>query len=141
MNRRNLFPAIIATLAALLKGFKATAASTVSSTLWQYDGTTISPIPSGARLAGPSAIVTVTTTYLALVTDRTILADTSSAGFTVSLEAAPLTGQMHSLKNLATNLLTISGNGKLIDGNASISLPVQNNSLTIQYDGTAWRIL
>ena len=86
-------------------------------------------------------ISTQTTTYAFLPTDYAIVCDSTSGSFTSSLEAAPITGQIHVLKKkVAANNCVLSGNGKNIDGSSSITLTTQYTSYTVQYDGTQWWI-
>ena len=94
---------------------------------------------------GPTAlalsIATKTTTYTFLGTDYAIVGDTTGGGFTVNLEAAPATGQIHVIKKaVAANTLTLGGNGKNIDGAANVAITIQYVSYTVQYDGTQWWI-
>lgn len=76
-------------------------------------------------------------------TDNTILADATSAGFAVALTASPVTGEVHNLKKIdaTLNVVTLDGNGKTIDGVASIDLLLSGWSFAVVYDGAAWRIL
>lgn len=89
------------------------------------------------------AIATKSGAYTLTGTDATILCDATAAPFTVTLPAAPVTGQMYNIKKIdsSSNAVTISGNGKNIDGAASVALAAQWQSWTLQYDGTAWYAL
>ena len=92
---------------------------------------------------GSSAIATKTTTYLMVTTDGTILADATSAPFTITLPAVPGSGEKHDVKKIdaSANIVTVDGNGKNIDGTATISIKYQNTNVEMQYDSAAWRIL
>lgn len=103
------------------------------------------PCYSAAAAPSPTAltlnIATKTTTYTFLGTDYAIVGDTTGGGFTVNLEAAPTTGQIHVIKKaVAANTLTLGGNGKNIDGAANVAITTQYVSYTVQYDGTQWWI-
>jgi hypothetical protein len=89
------------------------------------------------------SISTKTGAYTLVNTDATILCDATAAGFTVTLPATPVTGQMYNIKKIdsTANVVTISGNGQNIDGAASVPLAAQWQSWTLQYDGTAWYAL
>lgn len=90
------------------------------------------------------AIVSKTTTYTVTANDETVEGNATTAAFTISLPAAPANGEFHSfIKTDSTgNLVTISGNGKNINGAATYTgLNVQYNKISVQYDGTAWFIV
>ena len=90
------------------------------------------------------AIVAKTTTYTVTANDETVEGDATGAAFTISLPAAPATGEFHTFikKDSTGNLVTISGNGKNINGAATYTgLSVQYNKISVQYDGTAWFIV
>jgi hypothetical protein len=119
----------------------------ISGTTGTFTGTvqvsnTLSVVSVSAK------IVTKTTTYLATTLDHTILADMTAAAFTVTLPASPVwdapssTGQILHIKAIGSaNLLTVAGNGKLIDGASTWTTGVPNTSVTLHFDGTAWRII
>lgn len=84
---------------------------------------------------------TKTIAYTFAASDYLIVGDTTGGSFSVKLEAAPKTGQIHVLKkSVAANTLTLDGNGKNIDGVATIAINAQYTSYTVQYDGTVWWI-
>ena len=85
-------------------------------------------------------IATKSAAYTATTSDFSILADATSAAFSVTLPASPLTGQVVNVKKIdaSANAVTVAGNGKNIDGAASQSLAAQWAKLQIQYNGTAW---
>jgi hypothetical protein len=89
-------------------------------------------------------ISTKTTTYNpVVVTDKFIRLDATGGAFNVTLMAAPPTGYWCVFKKIdsTANAITISGNGKTIDGNASVTISAQYNALELQYNGTTWDIL
>jgi hypothetical protein len=88
-------------------------------------------------------ITAISTTYQVLVTDDYIAATTSSA-YTVTMPAAPTTGDAYTIKDASggagTNTLTISGNGVNIDGSASIVLNQAYAAVTLTYTGSQWSV-
>lgn len=109
---------------------------------------------SGQRISAPNtnsiqhggglvrAIQTVTDSDLTLDGDEyTVLCEGATATVTITLPASPVTGQIFNIKSIdSTNTVTVAGNGNNIDGSASQTL-ITDESITIQYDGTEWRIL
>lgn len=74
--------------------------------------------------------------YTILPTDRTILGNTTSASFAVTLPATAYAGMILTIKNTGTaNTLTVTGT---VDGSANPTLTTLV-STTILYDGSAWR--
>lgn len=92
--------------------------------------------------ATTQAIKTVTADYSVLATDYTVLADATAAALTITLPPAPDTGEIHNLKKIdsSANGVTFDGNGKQIEGYNSLLATDPGTSITIEYDGTAWRI-
>lgn len=82
-----------------------------------------------------------TAAYTAVAGDR-ILADTSSAAFTVTLPASPSSGDevwfADPGSNWAANNLTVNGNGNNIDGAATFAADVDEGHFTTTYSGTVW---
>ncbi|MEZ7523998.1 hypothetical protein [Burkholderia vietnamiensis] len=95
--------------------------------------------------AGGLTVGTATKTgaYTATANDYTIRADGTTGAFSVTLEASPVTGQIHVVKKIdsSANAITVSGNGKNIDGAASVSLTTQYQSVRVQYNGTTWDVI
>lgn len=96
---------------------------------------------SKAPVSGPNvnAIATKTGAYTAQSTDATLLANASGGAFTLTLPVSPYSGQILIVKktDASANAVTISGNGKTIDGSSSVSIATQYQSLTLQYDPTS----
>ena len=93
-----------------------------------------------------AAIREETTGYTAVDTDHTILADATSAAFTVTLPAVAAipTGRIYNIKKLDStgNNVTVDANAaELIDGATTAVIAAQFNSLTVQSDGTEWHII
>lgn len=82
--------------------------------------------------------------YTTLASDFVILVDSSSAK-TINLIATPSTGQTYRIKDnvgsAAANNITISGNGRNIDGAASVSITTNYGSRDLVYNGTQWNVL
>jgi hypothetical protein len=98
--------------------------------------------PNGA-MGGP--IVTKTSAYTLTTSDFTILADATASPFTVTLPPSPIQGEMVNIKKIdsTANIVTVSGNGATIDGTATIAIPYQWVSVTLQYDAVSltWSII
>jgi hypothetical protein len=79
--------------------------------------------------------------YAVLSTDYIVLVDTGSAR-TINLMASPINGQQLIIKDTVgsagSNNITISGNGKNIDGSGSKSISTNYGSTTLMYNGTQW---
>jgi hypothetical protein len=87
--------------------------------------------------------VTKTTAYTLVNSDDLVLGDTTAGAFTITLPPTPTAGQVHKVKQInSTNILTVSGNGNLIDGftsvSSGVSIGTQNYSWTFEFDGTFW---
>ena len=100
---------------------------------------------TGTTLAATGAslptVVSKTTTYTALTTDNTILADGT---FTITLyTAVGNSGRTLNIKNIGTGVITIDPNGtETVDLDAtSLVISIQHTSITIQSDGTNWWII
>lgn len=69
----------------------------------------------------------------------------NSTAKTINLPANPTANNYVVVKDkkgdAATNNITISGNGKLIDGVASILINGNNQAYTLKYDGSAWNLI
>lgn len=97
----------------------------------------VAPVIGGLTL--PISIKTASYTFLP--TDYAVDGDASGGSFTVNLEASPQVGQVHVLsKATAGNTLTLSGNGKTINGAQNLFMTVQYVSYTVQFNGNEWRI-
>lgn len=87
--------------------------------------------------------VVKTSAYDAVAFDR-ILADTqTTAAFTVTLPASPTTGDEIAFGDakghFGTANLTIAGNGKNIEGSASLVVSTNGDSFGLVYNGAEWR--
>jgi hypothetical protein len=94
----------------------------------------------GSFQGGLQAIKTETAAYSMVATDYTILCNATSAAVTITLNAAPNTGQIVIIKKIdsSANACTIAGNGKTMDGASSLSLGTQYQVERLQYNGTSW---
>lgn len=86
---------------------------------------------------------TVTTTYTTLITDDIIYADSTSAGFTITLIASPDDGQQFVIKDsvgtaTANNITVIASSGN-IDGASSFVINLNYGSATFVYNSSASR--
>lgn len=89
------------------------------------------------------AISTKTANYTALPADETLLVDATSGSVTITLPATPVIGKKYNVKKIdsSSNTAVVDGNGKMIDGNASVSGSLPYQGWVMQYDGTAWFII
>lgn len=93
---------------------------------------------TGAGLI-PTAVKTAN--YTASAGDL-VLADPTAAGFTVTLPASPLVGEMVGVKKIddGVNAVTVLATGTTIDGDADALLLGPGSAGMFVYDGTEWRI-
>ncbi len=86
-----------------------------------------------------TAISTETANYTITATDSTILA---SGTITITLPSASgITGREYTIKNIATGTITIASGGGTIDGATTLALSTQNESVTLQSNGTNWYVV
>jgi collagen type VII alpha len=103
--------------------------------------------PQGATGIGATGIIQnwiVKTAEYTAVNRDLIVANTSSAAFTITLPASPSTGFSVSFADPVgiweSNNLTVSRNGSTIEGSASdLILDVNNVRVDLVYDGTTWQ--
>lgn len=107
------------------------------------------------RLEGPSNTVMIdggyrtksvdTTGNLTLTSADYVTLVTHSASCNIILPASPIKGETHIIKDAsgvaAANFITVSGNGKNIDGNGSAMMRNNYASFTVLYNGIQWNIL
>jgi hypothetical protein len=102
---------------------------------------------STVQIAGSlsMAIRTVTANYTAAATDNTILANTNTAAFTITLpDPANFAGRIYTIKKIAGGLdkeLIISPAAGTIDGGSSYTIYNDWTYVTVQTDGTNWYII
>jgi len=88
---------------------------------------------------------TITTGTTLTRSHRTVLCDATAAAFTVTLPAAANSKyQIYEIKKIDStgNAILIDGNAaETIDGDTTKSLNLQNESITIQSNGTSWYLL
>jgi hypothetical protein len=90
------------------------------------------------------AIVAKTTTYTAAAADDTILANASGGGFTITLHVTGIpTGKIYTIKKTdsSANIITLSPASGTIDGQSTVGISTQYQSLDVQFDGTNWWIV
>lgn len=75
---------------------------------------------------------------------QSVAADVSGGAWTLSLPASPSAGDWVRVVVVSgdpeVNALTVSGNGKNINGDASLTVDVIRATVTLIYNGTEWRI-
>lgn len=81
--------------------------------------------------------------YTTTVNDYTVRADATTGAFSVTLVSAPQTGMIQVIKKVdsSANAVTVSGNGKNIDGAASVSLTTPYQSVRVQFNGATWDVI
>ena len=90
-------------------------------------------------------LVTKTENHTATASDYTILCNSTGGSFTVTLPAAAShTRRIYHIKKIdsSANTITIDGNSsETVDGGTTAIISIQNESLTIQSNGSNWYIL
>lgn len=85
------------------------------------------------------AIATKTEDYTLTTADSTVLVNAATL-VTIKLPTEPEVGQLYNIKNISKNVVTVSGNGKLMDDVAQVTLGNFDN-ITVHFDGNQWWIL
>lgn len=129
-------------LAAPDESFLFFATDTVALYAWNGGTLTWLSIVGGG---GPSTLGerTITASDSIGATDYTLFCDATTASLTVTFPAAPVAGRIVNNKKIDTtaHTVTLNGNGKNIEGSASVVIAQANLSLETQYDGTGWRVI
>lgn len=103
-------------------------------------------IPTPTPPFAPS-VVSVTAAYAVLAAPAyqplTVRADATTAGFTVTLPAAPTLLQLVNVKKIdaTANVVTISGGAINIDGSLTAAIGSQYTNMQVQYNGATWDVL
>lgn len=86
-------------------------------------------------------ITSKTAAYTLTKSDYIVEGNATTAAFSLTLPAAPVTGQVYYIvrTNSGANNLTIDGNGKNINGSATLVLTTQYEAAQLVYNGTEWR--
>lgn len=97
-------------------------------------------IPSWAAPSGGSStpIITKTTTYTMLNSDRIILVDSSGGAWTLTIPAAAAGNQntIYRIKKISTDLALVT-----LSGGLSTSVATSGEEIEIVNDGTTWQVL
>ena len=126
-------------------GNVAGAASSVDSNVISFDGTTgkilkDSGVKSSELLT--ESYSSITSAYTSL-SNQFIFADSASGAFDVTLPASPIQGDRVSVMditgNLATNNITLQGNGNNIMGSSTSALDIDFSTTEVIFNGTEWR--
>lgn len=105
--------------------------------VFQYDGT------QWRELSGAGKALTFTSVKTSLYTAaalQLVLFDPTGGGFTIKAPASPSSGDEFGVKNYTnnTNVVTVDGNGKNLDGSATRSMTQAYEWRTWKYNGTQW---
>jgi len=112
----------------LLSGFASNEDDETITGAWTFNGR-IESINATAKTAN----------YTVVSTDDNVVCDTSGGAFTVTLPASPEAGRVHAvILETAGNILTVSGNGKNIIGNATMTMSSAYDSASLIYSGAQW---
>jgi len=90
---------------------------------------------------------TITTTYPVVQADKYIFISTAAAPYTITLPASPIANETYIIKdfsgNLSVNTVTVSGNGRNIDGAATFPMSTNYESITVIYNASTntWGII
>ena len=108
------------------------------------------PVTEGAGGGGGSNIyqilsisnTTGDTSTLNTTTPSLILLTASSSNTTLDLPASPTTGEAYTVKaENITNTCSINGNGNNIDGDSSYEFSLPDETITIVYSGSEWKVI
>lgn len=91
-------------------------------------------------------VTSVNSDYTILITDQTILADSSSNTIDLTLPSSHFAGKRFEVKDVSGSTTTfrirvIGGGGDTIDGQSSVDLTVNFQALVLHSDGTNWAII
>ena len=99
-------------------------------------------IDAGSFAAG---IITTTIALTLTASHYTVLCNATAATFTITLPTAiGISGRIYNIKKIDStgNAVTVDANAsETIDGDLTKSLNLQNESITIQSNGTSWYII
>lgn len=111
-------------------------------------------VPTDVTITQLNNLAPITTVFTSSWTTQTLanvgtlyyfVNASNSTPKTINLPSNPSNSNLVTIKDkkgdAATNNITISGNGKLIDGVSSILINKNNQSYTLKYDGADWNII
>lgn len=90
----------------------------------------------------PKTVTTRTSAYTAVAGDF-VLADATTAGFTVTLPANPTVGHLVTVKkkDATANVVTVVATSKTIDGDANATIIAKDAGAVFEYDGSNWQVV
>lgn len=105
------------------------------------------PLVVGADGAGVVAVAFAASPYTVTDLDRVLAVNTTAGAVTVKLPAdgGPFVGRSliytDAARKFGTNALTLDGNGKNINGSATLVLNIDGEAGVVVYSGTEWSVI
>lgn len=113
--------------------------------IWTPPGSISGISSSGTGGGGAAPGTTVITSGAVFNAGNDQLIAVASGTTTVALTASPEDAQLYRIKDAngvaATQNITIDGSGNTIDGNSTISLTINYQSVTLQYNSLEWNVV
>lgn len=91
------------------------------------------------RFLGGRSLQDGTTAISSTLTKADEFMEQTAIGITTSLDATPTQGQTHTIDNASGGNNTVDGNGKNIQGSATVSI-FAGEVFRLRYNGTEWRL-
>lgn len=108
-------------------------------------GVSVTHAANSITIAQNASVTTKTGAYTATSSDKVLLCDATSAGFTITLPAAASSsGVTLTIKKIdsSANAITVDGDStELIDGSQTIAISFQHQSVDLVCNGTAWYLI
>lgn len=119
--------------------------STSGILFMQSGGTTVaSIIPTKLvfNLGRRRHMITTTISYQVLATDDLISVGTTASSITITLPASPVAGDIYEIKDTVGQAsirnIIINGNGINVEGNSTLVMNQDFDSVSVYYNGTTW---
>lgn len=86
-----------------------------------------------------SSVVNTTASITLTSAQRSCNADTTSGDLTITLPFAPTIGEYHEITNTGVGEVTIDGDVTNINGSLTFVI-IQEETLSVEYNGTEWKV-